>query len=91
MAQFVFVKDDNAVLDYQFDWSLWLGAGETITASQIFVDSGLTLDSSSNTSSIVTIWLSGGVAGKSYKVKNRVTTSASRTEERTITVRVAER
>lgn len=91
MAQFVFMKDDNAVLDYQFDWSGWLGVGETITTSQMFVDSGLTLDSQSNTTDVVTIWLSGGTAGKSYKVRNRVTTSAARTEERTITVRVAER
>jgi hypothetical protein len=91
MARFVFMKDDNAVLDYQFDWTSWLNVGETIATSQMFVDSGITLDSQSNTTSVVTIWLSGGTAGQAYRVRNRVTTSAARTEERTITVKVAER
>jgi len=86
-----FLKDPDAVLDYQIDWSSWLDTGETISASAWTVPTGLTEDSDSNTTTTATVWLSGGTAGVTYSVTNQITTSDSRTEDRTITIRCGER
>jgi hypothetical protein len=97
-----FVKDPQAVLDYVFDWAAltngtgttdWLASGETISTKTVTVSSGLTVDSSSiiNTNTAVKVWLSSGTAGSQYTVACKVTTSASRTDERTITIDVRNR
>ncbi len=85
-------KDPQAVLDWAFDWSRWLAAGETITGTPVVtVDAGLTKDSQSNTGTRVTVWVSGGTRGTTYKVACRVTTDQGRTDERTIAIRVTDR
>lgn len=88
MASSSFIKDPNAVLDYKFDWSDWLAAGETISTRTITAGSGITVDSSSitDTNTSVTVWLSGGTAGDSYDVTCQIVTSDSRTDERTIVI-----
>ena len=90
MSIATFVKDPNAVLDYQLDWTPWL-ATDTITASVWTLPSGLTQQSASNTTTTATIWLSGGTAGVKYPVTNRVTTAGGRVDDRTITISVKER
>ena len=84
-------KDPSAVLDFGFDWSDWLASGETINTVTITVSTGLTKDSDSESSGIVTIWLSGGTAGTSYTVACKITTSAGRTDERSMTIMVINR
>ena len=97
-----FLKDPDAVLDYKFDWkaltngsgeSDWLQAAETISSHTIDADTGITVDSSalSDTNTSVTVWLSGGTAGTNYAVRCEIETSASRTDERTMTIRCRER
>lgn len=87
-----FYKDPQEVLDYVFDWGTeHLEAGETITGRTVTVDAGITKDSDTATTTTVTVWLSGGTAGVSYQVACRITTSAARTIERTITVKVQHR
>ncbi len=86
MSIVTFRKDPNAVLDFGFDWSEWLDTGETISSSAWTVPSGITEDSTSNTTTTTTIWLSGGTAGEPYDLVNRVTTSSGRTDDRTMTV-----
>jgi len=90
MAQ-TFVKDPDAVLDYAFDWSSWLATDETISSHTVTVDTGITKDSDSESSGIVTVWLSGGTADTVYDVACKIVTSASRTDERTIKIRVLQR
>jgi len=85
------LKDPSAVLDYAFDWTEWLATGETITDHTITADTGITVDSSTEDDGIVTVWLSGGTAGINYKVACLITTSAGRTDERTIWITVRER
>ena len=86
------IKDPQAVLDYIFDWSAWL-AGDTISTQTLTSDDGITIDSSvvggENTN--VTAWVSGGTAGKSYRVTSRVTTVGGRTDERLIVILVRDR
>jgi len=95
-------KDVDAVLDYKFDWKTntngrgftdWLESGETISSQTITADSGITVDSSAitDTSTTVTVWLSGGTAGTSYEIACEIVTSAGRTDERTGTISVVER
>lgn len=99
-----FVKDPDEVLDYVFDFAPltngrgdtdWLASGETIASKTITADTGITVDSSAITdsSTSVTVWLSGGTVGQRYKVSCRAVTTAStpRTVERSIVVTVWER
>lgn len=85
------IKDPDATLDYQIDWSSWLATGETISSSAWIVPDGLTEVSDSNTTTTATIWLSGGTDGESYRITNRVTTTAGRTDDRTITLLIRQR
>jgi hypothetical protein len=89
------LKDPSAVLDYVFDWrpdtKPWLATGETITDHTITADTGITVDSSTEDAGKVTVWLSGGTAGVNYKVACKITTSAGRTDERTIWIKVTNR
>lgn len=87
----LFVKDPDAVLDYRFDWSEWLEDAETIDTSTTTVGTGLMKDSESSSTTTATIWLSGGTAGTTYTVANRISTSSGRTDERTIQIRVENR
>lgn len=86
-----YLKDANAVLDWEFDWSDWLDAGETISSHTMTVGTGLVKDSSANSTTAVTVWLSGGTSGTTYTVTCRVVTSASRTDERSIAIAVTDR
>jgi len=98
----MYIKDPNAVLDYKFDWkaltnltgnSDWLESAETISTATITVASGITVDSDSitDTNTTVTVWLSGGTAGTTYTLACKIVTSASRTDERTISIQVEDR
>lgn len=84
----IFTKDPNAVLDYAFDWSSWLATSETVSSFVVTVQSGITEGTgayaSSESSGVVTVWLSGGTEGTTYSVACKIVTSAGRTDERTI-------
>jgi len=99
----IFEKDANSVLDYKFDWAPltngseggvtdWLDTAnsETISTKTVTADSGITVDSSAltDTNTSVTVWLSGGTVGVTYDVTCQIVTSASRTDERTISIKV---
>jgi L-rhamnose isomerase len=86
-----FRKDPDAVLDYTWDWSRWLQAGEAIVSHQILVPTGITLDSSDADAERVTAWLSGGTNGITYTVTCRITTDQGRTDDRSIAVWVLDR
>lgn len=83
-------KKPDAVLDYKVDLapltngradavSDWLAAGETIATATVTSDTGITIDSSSITdsSTTVTIWLSGGTIYENYDVQAEITTSST--------------
>lgn len=99
----VFLKDPNAQVDYTIDWNdstdPYLASGETISTSAWAVDpqSGaspeddIEIASDGNTDTTTTVTVTGGVAGRVYRLTNRITTSASRTDDRSIVVRVENR
>lgn len=88
-----FTKDPDAVLDYTVDWSAWLQAGETITASQWITPDGITQGSGaqapSNTTTTATVWLLAGTLGQTYIVTNRVTTSDGRVDDRSLRITIS--
>ena len=86
-----YLKDPSAVLDWSFDWTDWLAIDETIITHTVTADTGITVDSSDEKAGFVTVWLSGGTAGENYKVACLITTSANRTDERTIWIKVTNR
>lgn len=85
-----FTKDPNAVIDYSLDWTRWLD-GDAIATSEWIVPDGLVKVTDSRTTKIATVWLSGGLAGQSYTITNRITTTGGRTEDRSFAVKVEER
>ena len=84
-----FHKDPNDVLDYVFDWSAWLDT-DTISTSTMTAETGITIDSDSNTTTTATVFLSGGTAGRTYRVTNRITTAGGRTKDKSMIIEVGE-
>lgn len=92
-------KDPNAVLDYAIDLANgglnngastdtgWL-QGDTISSVAWTVPSGIVKDSDSATSTVATIWLSGGTAGTDYLVTARIVTASGRTQDVSLLIKV---
>lgn len=85
-----FCKTPDEVLDYKFDWSDWLQAGENIQSSVVTVESGLTKDSEGGDTTSVTVWLSGGTIDEDYTITDKIVTNGARTAERTMFISVVE-
>lgn len=87
-----YTKDPDATLDYSVDWSAQLDDGDTITASSWpEVDDGITVDSHEHTDTAAVVWVSGGTAGTTYALTNRITTAGGRIDDRTIRLKIKER
>ena len=86
-----FIKDPDAVLDYSIEWSKWLAGDQIQTSAWSVSDPAIEAADDSNTATRTTVWLSGGVAGQSYTVTNRITTSGGRTDDRSFVVQVEDR
>jgi len=69
----------------------WLQPAKQSPITPSTADTGITVDSSTESDGKVTVWLSGGTAGINYKVACLVETSAGRTDERTLWIRVVDR
>lgn len=82
----VYRQDANELLDYTFNWSPSLGAGETIVSSDWTIPSGITAGISSFNDTTTTQWLSGGTQGTEYTITNNIVTSAAREFERSFGV-----
>lgn len=84
-------KDPDAVLDWIFDWTPWLGEFETITSALFIVDPGIVVNSFNHTQKTTTVWLAGGNEGQVYRITSRITTSDGRTDDRSFTLRCTQR
>lgn len=91
----VLLKDPDEVVDFSVDWDAedWLVEGEAISTSTWSVDpSGeLAVDSNSETTTVATAVVSGGEAGKTYRLTNEIVTDQARTGHKSVIVRVEER
>jgi hypothetical protein len=79
-----FSIDSDAVLDFAVDWSAWLAAAETIASHSTTASSGITVDSSSESAGVVTIWVSGATGPSDQSITCRITTNQGRTDDRTL-------
>ena len=91
-------KDPEAQLFYTFDWSEWLGVGDTISQAEYSVATRVNdpkpLTKVSNGISNGTrtyIELSSGQVGKSYVVSVKVTTENGLVDRRSFRVKVEDR
>lgn len=66
-------KDPQAILDYSVDWTSYLSGDTIVTSawSSSSTDLTLTLDTNDGSKSVVVV--SGGTAGKTYTITNRIT------------------
>jgi len=83
-------KDPDEVKDYRVDWVDGLD-DDTIASSVWSIGSAdeeagheLVIDSSTYAASSTTVWLSGGTAGLTYRLLNRVATAGGRTLDQTV-------
>lgn len=91
MSSSPYDKDPNSVLDYKVDWSAWLQSGETISSHEVVKVGSITVDSSTNDDTSVTVWISGGSVGEYTTVTTRITTNEGRTEDKTFRLNIKER
>lgn len=82
------LKDPDAVLDFVFDWSDWLEEGESIDSYDLSVSpsGSLAVDSDSESSGVITVWLSGGTARNRYLLSCKITTDCTRIDERSMDI-----
>lgn len=83
-------KHPNEILDFPFDFTGPLADSETISTKTITItpSGGLTEDSLTESSGVVTPFLSAGDSGKVYRVVCKITTNQSRTDEQERAIRV---
>ena len=90
-----FLKDKDAVLDYQLDWTAYLADGDTIDTAEwavVGTDPDLTVDLDIATATATTVWLSGGIATESpYVVTCHIETVQGRADDRSIQIKIGER
>lgn len=79
-----YIKDPNATKDYKIDWSAFLGADDTLATSTWTPVTGITVTSTSSTTTDATVWVSGGTAGQEYGVTNHIATVGGRVEDETL-------
>ncbi len=65
--------------------------GETITAQTITADAGITVGAPTEDAGVITVRVSGGTAGATYRVACRITTSGGNIDERTKKIMVRNR
>lgn len=85
------IQDPQAVLDWTIDWSDWLPTGDVISAHTVTAPTGITKNSSSDTDTTVTAWITGGTIGTRYPIVYHITTVNGRQDDRTITLLTQER
>lgn len=73
-----------ARLDYSEDWSDLISGNDSILSSEWSDDSNnaLVLEGSVIAGTITSVWISGGVGGKTYRISNVVTTAQGRRDAR---------
>lgn len=91
----VYAKDPSSQVDYSFDWANWLTADETIHSTNWSVaplgSGALVLGGAIEVGTVRGRYVSGGHVGHRYRLSCAIETSAGRTAERSIIIRVMER
>ncbi|MGB7404488.1 MAG: hypothetical protein WA906_02250 [Pacificimonas sp.] len=90
-----YLKSPGAAIDYAVDWGAKYLDGEAVSTSDWSVEpdhaGGLAVQATIHGPERTAATLAGGALGRVYRVKNRVTLSDGRMDERLISIRVDER
>jgi hypothetical protein len=84
-----FIKDPSDVLDYDWDFTEWLGT-DTIALYSFSVPPGLINQSDSRSGGVTKVFLAGGSTGQTYTVSCQITTLTGRTLERSLKIKIKE-
>ena len=79
--------DPNAVLDYPFDWTDFVGDDSISSYSFPGFPSGITNHAESHAGNVITLWLKDPEEGRSYDITNRITTTGGRVKDWVLRVR----
>lgn len=71
-----FNRYDDQSLDYYINWNHWV-TDESIISSEWILPDGLTSESENLVDNYAGIFVSGGVSGQTYELKNKTQTDAS--------------
>ena len=89
------LKDPGATLDYAVDWGTDYLVGDVLQSSGWSVSpvepGGAAIESSVSDELIATVTVSGGLAGRIYRLINQVVTASGRVDSRSIVLRVEKR
>ena len=89
------LKDPKAVLDYAVDWGAEYLSGDVLTESSWTVSpaqaGGVSIASNRFDLMVSTVQVSGGIAGRIYRLTNHVVTAEGREDSRSILLRVEKR
>ena len=86
-----FVKHPSEVIDYDFIFTDWLNArNDNVASFTVTADAGITASAGTHSSGVVKTYISGGTAGRSYKIACTVTSNSTpaRVKRGVIRVRV---
>lgn len=85
-------KDPNELLDYGSNWTKQMTKdSDTLAGSEWIIESGTVTKSSASYDAVThktKIWLSGGEAGETCILTNRVTTTAGRIHDRSFKLKI---
>lgn len=89
------LKDPEAALDYAVDWGAEYLTGDILTASSWDVSpvepGGVTVVASTFNELLATVKAGGGLAGRVYRLTNRVALASGLEDSRSIMLRVEKR
>ena len=89
------LKDPGATLDYAVDWGSDYLSDDVLDTSDWTVSpveaGGVAIESSRSDLLIATVNVSGGIAGRRYRLTNNVVTASDRVDSRSIMLRVEQR
>ncbi len=88
------IKDPQAILRHEMDWTAWLGEGETIVGTPTIFSSApddFVVDQPAHVNGRVSWRVSGGQSGVNYFVTVRIATNQGRADERSVLYKVRER
>ena len=87
------VKDPNALLDFTFDWTDWLVAGDSISTFNVSVKPSdhtnqIVVEQTTEQDGNVVLWLSQGRKNTRYFVECSIVTAEGRRDDRTKILKV---
>ena len=89
--RYQFPKDPDETLDYQFDWTAFIGTDTIFSQSTVVTDASLVTSAIDGTNKKVNFRISGGVIDTPASIENTVTTTSGQIAQRTAVIKIKSR